>query len=153
MENESLREPKNTAVIFLSLLLVAAVICAIIAMVTASKNRKECERITAERDQIRIEADQAKMEAQRVMADAEKLRKVAYEEMRKNQLRIQEDMRQKAAAAAKAAQAKAAKDKTATDKATTKPAAGKAGKTGKVKTSKTKTSRTAVKAATTQPSE
>ena len=106
MENESLREPKNTAVVFLALLLVAAVIWAITTSVMASKSRKECDRISAERDQIRLEAEQIRTEAQRVVADAEKLRKVAYDEMRKNQLRIQEDLRKKAADAAKAVQAK-----------------------------------------------
>jgi hypothetical protein len=109
MENESLREPKNSAVVFLSLLLVGAVIWAITASVMASKSRKECEKISADRDQIRVEADAIRAEAQRNMMDAEKLRKVAYEEMRKNQLRIQEDMRKKAAEAAKAAQAKTVK--------------------------------------------
>jgi FtsZ-interacting cell division protein ZipA len=113
------------------LLLVAAIIWAIIATVMASKSRKECERISAERDQIRLEADQTRTEAQRAMADAEKLRKVAYEEMRKNQLRIQEELRKKAADAAKAAQAKAA------------PAKAPAAKTVKkaVRTSNTRTRR------------
>lgn len=131
MENESLREPKNTTVVLLSFLLVGAVIWAIVASVMASKNRKEGERIAAERDQIRIEADQARTDAQRVMADAEKLRKVAYEEMRKNQLRIQDEMRKKAAEAAKAAQVK--------------PAATPASKTAVKPTTATKTSKTAVK--------
>jgi FtsZ-interacting cell division protein ZipA len=131
MENESLREPKNTTVVFLSLLLVAAVIWAIIASVMASKSRKESERTSAERDQIRLEADQIRTEAQRTMADAEKLRKVAYEEMRKNQLRIQEDLRKKAADAAKAAQVKVAPAKAPVSKTTKTP----------VKTSTTKSRR------------
>lgn len=118
MENESLREPKNTTVVFLSLLLVAALIWGIIVSVMLSRSRKECDRISAERDQIRLEAEQTRTEAMRVVADAEKLRKVAYEEMRKNQLRIQEEMRKKAAEAAKAAQAKASPVKTTQSKTT-----------------------------------
>jgi hypothetical protein len=107
MENESLREPKNTAVIFLSLLVAATLIWAIVASVMASKNRKECERLTQVCDQTRVELDQVRMDAQRQIADADKLRRTCLEWTRQHQMQIQDEMRKKAEAA-KAAAAKAA---------------------------------------------
>ncbi len=99
MENESLREPKNSAVMFLSALVAVALIWAIVASVMASKQRKECERLTQERDQIRVELDQVRMDAQRQLADADKLRRTALEWTRQHQMRLQEEMKKKAEAA------------------------------------------------------
>ena len=99
MENESLREPKNTAVIFLSLLVAATLIWAIVASVMASKNRKECERLTQVCDQTRVELDQVRMDAQRQIADADKLRRTCLEWTRQHQMQIQDEMRKKAEAA------------------------------------------------------
>lgn len=107
MENESLREPKNSAVIFLSLLVAATLIWAIVASVMASKNRKECERLTQVCDQVRVELDQVRVDAQRQVAEADKLRRTCLEWTRDHQMRLQEEMRKKAEAA-KAAAAKAA---------------------------------------------
>lgn len=116
MENESLREPKNSAVMFLSALVAVALIWAIVASVMASKQRKECERLTQERDQIRVELDQVRMDAQRQIAEADKLRRTALEWTRQHQVRLQEEMKKKAEAA------KAAAVKTST-KTTTKSGA------------------------------
>lgn len=99
MENESLREPKNSAVMFLSALVAVALIWAIVASVMASKQRKECERLTQERDQIRVELDQVRMDAQRQIAEADKLRRTALEWTRQHQVRLQEEMKKKAEAA------------------------------------------------------
>lgn len=132
MDNESLRgSSKNTTVVFLSLLLVAAVIWAIVASVMASKNRDNCDRLTQEKEQIRIEAEQIRMESERRMTEADKLRKTALEWTRQHQLQIQADMRKKAEADAAAAKAAAAK-------ASVKAPAAKStkAKTGKVTTSK-----------------
>ena len=124
MENESLREPKNTAVIFLSLLVAATLIWAIVATVTASKNRKECEGLTQERDQVRVELDQVRMNAERQLADADKLRRTALEWTRQHQVRLQEEMRKKAEAAKAAASKPAVKSATkSTTKAAVKPGA------------------------------
>ncbi len=123
MDNESLRgSSKNTTVVFLSLLLVAAVIWGIVASVMASKNRENCDRLTQEKEQIRVEAEQIRMESERRMMEADKLRKTALEWTRQHQLQIQADMRKKAEAAAAAAKPAVAKPaaKPATSKSTTK---------------------------------
>jgi hypothetical protein len=110
MDNESLRgSSKNTTVVFLSLLLVAAVIWGIVASVIASKHRENCDRLTQEKEQIRIEAEQIRMESERRMMEADKLRKTALEWTRQHQLQIQAEMRKKAEAAAAAAKATAPK--------------------------------------------
>lgn len=128
MENESLRGSKNTTVVFLSLLLVAAVIWGIVASVMASKNRERCDQLTQEKEQIRQEAEQTRMEAERRMMDADKLRKTCLEWTRQRQLQLQAEMRKKAEAAAAAAKTQAAK---------TQPTAKTTGKsTAKVQTSK-----------------
>lgn len=119
MENESLREPKNTAVIFLALLLAATLIWAIVATVTASKTRKECDRLTQERDQVRVELDQVRVNAERQMVEADKLRRTCLEWTRQRQVLIQEEMRKKAEAA-----------KAAALKSAVKPAVKPAVKTG-----------------------
>lgn len=128
MENESLREPKNTTVMFLSLLVVVVVIWAIVASVMASNRRKDCDRLTSEKEAIRIESDQIKQEAQVKVAEAEKLRQVAMEWTRQHQLQIQEEMRKKADEAAKQAKLKEVKkpvvpvkSKTTTSKTGSKP--------------------------------
>lgn len=130
MENESLREPKNSAVMFLSGLVVVVLIWAIVASVMASKQRKECERLTQANDQIRIEMEQVRADAQRQMADADKLRRTALEWTRQHQLQVQEEMRKKAEAAKAAALKSAAKAPAkAAPKSTVKPV----GKTTKAK--------------------
>jgi hypothetical protein len=108
MENESLREPKNTTVMFLSLLVVVVVIWGIVASVMASNRRKDCERLTAEKEAIRLEADQIKQESQMKADQAEKLRLVALEWTRQHQLQVQEEMRKKSEEAAKQAKLKEA---------------------------------------------
>lgn len=106
MENESLREPKNTTVVFLSLLLAVAVIVSIVMTVKASSRGKECERLKADKEAIQQESDAIKQEAQIKMNEAEKLRQVAMEWTRQHQLRVQEEMRKKAEEAAKQVKAK-----------------------------------------------
>ncbi len=119
MENESLREPKNSAVMFLSAVTAVVLIWAIAASVMASKRGKECERLTQERDQIRVELDQVRTDAQRVMMEADKLRRTALEWTRQHQMRVQEEMKKKAEAA-KAAQTQKTTSKTTTKAATSK---------------------------------
>jgi hypothetical protein len=128
MENESLRGPKSTTVIFLWLLLVCAVVWGIVATAIAMKRTKECEMITQEKDQIKLESDQKLAEAQRRVDESEKVRQTALAEMRRHQLQIQDEMAKKAQAeaAAKAAATKAATNKAPagkTDKKVTKPGA------------------------------
>jgi len=129
MENESLREPKNTTVMFLSLLVVVVVIWGIVASVMASNRRKDCERLTAEKEAIRLEADQIKQECQIKADQAEKLRLTALEWTRQHQLQVQEEMRKKSEEAAKQAKLKEA--------AVKKPVAAVKGKTVPVKKSTT----------------
>ena len=119
MDNESLRGSKNTTVIFLILLLVAAFGWAVWASVTLAKRTKECDTLTAENEQIKVDAAQKTMQAEQKMAEAEKLRKVALEMTRQHQLQLQEDLRKKAAEAAKAAVT--AKTPAAGHSATNKP--------------------------------
>lgn len=140
MENESLRSPKNTSVVFLSVVLVGAVIWGIVASVMASQNRKQCEKLTQANEQLRTENEQIRMEAERRIAEAEKLRKVALEWTRQHQLRLQEEMQKKAAEAAKAAAEKAKADKAKADKAKTdkKPAVKAPVKSAVKKTTTTK---------------
>jgi len=107
MENESLREPKNTTVMLLLLLVALVAIWAIIASVMASNRRKDVERISAEKEIIRQDSEQLKQDCLRKMEEAEKLRQTAMEWTRQHQLRIQEEMRKKAEEAAKQAQLKA----------------------------------------------
>jgi len=107
MENESLREPKNTTVMLLSLLVVFVTIWAIVASVMASGRRKDVERLTAEKEIIRQESEQLKQDTLRKMDEVEKLRQTAMEWTRQHQLRLQEEMRKKADEAAKQAQLKA----------------------------------------------
>jgi len=123
MENESLREPKNTTVMFLSLVAVGVTIWAISASVMASNRRKDCEALTHEKDAIRVECDQIKQECQVKLAEAEKLRQTAMEWTRQHQLQVQEEMRKKADEAAKVAKAKEDASKKAT--AVKTPAKGK----------------------------
>lgn len=106
MENESLREPRSSALIFVSLIAVALAIWAIAASVTASSRGKEITRLTSEKEAIRIEAEQIKQDAMQRSAEAEKLRQTALEWTRQHQMQIQADMRKKAEEAAKAAKAK-----------------------------------------------
>ena len=118
MENESLREPKNTTVMLLSLLVVFVTIWAIVASVMASSRRKDVERLTSEKEIMRQESEQLKQDTLRKMDEVEKLRQTAMEWTRQHQLRLQEEMRKKADEAAKQAQVKA--DQAA--KSTAKPA-------------------------------
>jgi hypothetical protein len=111
MENESLRGSKNTTVIFLSLLLVGALVWAISGSVIAAKRGKVCVALEQENAQIKADAEQRLMEADRRMQEAEKLRKVALEWTRQHQIAIQEEQRKKAQEAAKAAAAKTAAPK------------------------------------------
>ena len=123
MENESLRGSKNTTVIFLSVLLVFAIIWGIVASVMAKNNRKIADTLAMEKAQLQQENEQIKMDADRRSAEAEKLRKVALEYIREHQMRLQAEMQKKAADAAKAAEAKAKANttkKTATKATTTK---------------------------------
>jgi len=129
MENESLREPRNTPVMLLSFAVVAVLIWAIIAQATVSKRNKELNTAVAEKQQLQVETDQKLADMQRKVDDAEKLRQTAMEWTRQHQLRIQEEMRKKAEEADKAA--KVAKDK-AEKKQPTKT-------TGKTSTTKSKT--------------
>lgn len=140
MENESLRSPKNTSVVFLSVVLVGAVIWGIVASVMASQNRKQCDKLTQANEQLRTENEQIRMEADRRIAEAEKLRKVALEWTRQHQLRLQQEMQKKAAEAAKAAAEKAKADKA---KAEIKKPAVKAPATSTVR--RTTTTKTAVR--------
>ena len=126
MENESLRESKNTTTILLLLVCVGLAIWAIVASVNATNRRKDFERVTAEKEALRVECDQVKQECMVKMNEAEKLRQTAMEWTRQHQLQVQEDMRKKAEEAAKAAKAK----EEAAKKATT-PAKGKDGKDAK----------------------
>lgn len=107
MENESLREPKNTTVMLLSLIIVFVTIWAIIASVMASSRRKEVDRLTSDMTGLRQDSEQLKQDTLRKMEEVEKLRQVAMEWTRQHQLRIQEEMRKKADDAAKQAQLKA----------------------------------------------
>jgi len=107
MENESLREPKNTTVMLLSLLVVFVTIWAIVASVMASSRRKDVERLTSEKEIIRQESEQLKQDTLRKMDEVEKLRQTAMEWTRQHQLQLQEEMRKKADEAAKQAQLKA----------------------------------------------
>lgn len=107
MENESLREPKNTTVMLLSLLVVFVTIWAIIASVMASSRRKDVDRLTADMSQLRQESELLKQDTLRKMDEVEKLRQTAMEWTRQHQLRLQEEMRKKADDAAKQAQLKA----------------------------------------------
>jgi biopolymer transport protein ExbB/TolQ len=124
MENESLREPKNTTVMLLSLLVVFVTIWAIIASVMASSRRKDVDRLTGEKELIRQESEQLKQDTLRKMDEVEKLRQTAMEWTRQHQLRLQEEMRKKADEAAKQAQVKAD-----AAKAPVKPVVHTAGKT------------------------
>ena len=135
MENESLREPKNTTVMLLSLLVVFVTIWAIIASVMASSRRKDVDRLTADMTVLRQESEQLKQDTLRKMDEVEKLRQTAMEWTRQHQLRIQEEMRKKADDAAKQAQIKAD-----AAKASVKPAVKKS--TVPVKKSTTKKSTT-----------
>jgi flagellar biosynthesis/type III secretory pathway M-ring protein FliF/YscJ len=132
MENESLREPKNTTVMFLALLVVVVVIWGIVASVMASNRRKDCERLTAEKEAIRMEADQIKQECQIKGDQAEKLRLTALEWTRQHQLQVQEEMRKKSDESAKQAKLKEA--------AVKKPVVAVKGKVVPVKKSSTKPS-------------
>jgi biopolymer transport protein ExbB/TolQ len=132
MENESLREPKNTTVMFLALLVVVVVIWGIVASVMASNRRKDCERLTAEKEAIRLEADQIRQESQIKADQAEKLRLTALEWTRQHQLQVQEEMRKKSEEAAKQAKLKEA--------AVKKPAPAVKGKVVPVKKSTTHSS-------------
>lgn len=125
MENESLREPKNTTVMLLSLLVVGVTIWAIIASVMASGRRKDVDRLTSEMAILRQESDQLKQDTLRKMDEVEKLRQTAMEWTRQHQLRLQEEMRKKADEAAKQAQLKADAAKAALVKAGAKPAVKK----------------------------
>jgi biopolymer transport protein ExbB/TolQ len=107
MENESMREPKNTMVMVLAFMVVVAVILAIVGFVRASGFKRDAERLTGEKEVIRQEAEQLKQECLRKMDEAEALRKTAMEWTRQHQLQVQEEMRKKADEAAKQAQLKA----------------------------------------------
>jgi len=109
MENESLRGSKNTTVIFLSLLLVVALIWAIAASVMAAKRAKAFDLLTQEMAQVKADTEQKLMEADRRMAEADRLRKTAMEWTRQHQLQLQAEQQKKAADAAKAAAAASAK--------------------------------------------
>ena len=137
MENESLREPKNTTVMLLSLCLVVAGIVAIVGFAKASSRGKECDRLTAEKEAIRAEAEQIKQECQIKQDQAEKLRLTALEWTRQHQLQVQEEMRKKADEAAKQAKLKEAAAKKPEVAKT--PAKGK-GKAAPVKKSGVKSS-------------
>lgn len=106
MENESLREPKNTAVMMLLVLAAVLAIWAIWASVNATNRRKDFDRVTAEKETLRAECEQIKQECAVKMNEAEKLRQTAMEWTRQHQLQVQEDMRKKAEEAAKLAKAK-----------------------------------------------
>ncbi len=106
MENESLREPKNTTAIFLLIVVAVVTIWAISASVMATNRRKDVERLTAEKVTLANECEQIKQEAVVKMNEAERLRQVAMEWTRQHQLQIQEEMRKKAEEAAKQAKAK-----------------------------------------------
>jgi len=106
MENESLREPKNTTAIFLLIVVAVVTIWAISASVLATNRRKDVERLSTEKEALRIESDQIKQDALVKMNDAEKLRQTAMEWTRQHQIQIQEEMRKKAEEAAKQAKAK-----------------------------------------------
>lgn len=139
MENESLREPKNTTVMLLSLLVVGVTIWAIIASVMASGRRKEVDRLNSEMVILRQESEQLKQDTLRKIDEAEALRKTAMEWTRQHQLRIQEEMRKKAEEAAKQAQvkadaAKSAAAKSAPKKTTSTPVKKTAKKTTTKKT-------------------
>ena len=127
MENESLREPKNTTAMLLLAVAAALAIWAIWASVTANNRRKDFERVTAEKEALRVECDQVKQDCLIKMNEAEKLRQTAMEWTRQHQLQVQEEMRKKAEEAAK--QAKAKEDAA---KKVTAPVKGKDGKDAKV---------------------
>ena len=132
MENESLREPKNTLVIFLLLAVAVVTIWALVASFKANGLRKDVERITSEKEALRVECDQIKQEALVKMNDAEKLRQTAMEWTRQHQVQVQEEMRKKAEEAAKQAKLK--------EEAAKKPVVAK-GKDVPVKKSTTKVSK------------
>lgn len=141
MENESLREPKNTTVMLLVLCIVVVGILAIVGFAKASSRAKECDRLTADKEAIRTELEQVKQECQIKVDQAEKLRLTALEWTRQHQLQIQEEMRKKADEAAKQAKLKeSAVKKPELSKGT----AGTKGKVTPVKKSGTKTSKKAV---------
>jgi len=125
MENESLREPKNTTVMMLLVLAAVLAIWAIWASVTATNRRKDFDRVTAEKETLRVECDQIKQDCALKMNEAEKLRQTAMEWTRQHQLQVQEDMRKKADEAAKLAKAK--------DESLKKPATPVKGKVTPVK--------------------
>ena len=128
MENESLREPRNTPVMLLSFAVVAVLIWAIIAQATVSKRNKELGIVVAEKQALQVEAEQKIADMQRKVDEAEKTRLVALEWTRQHQLRIQEEMRKKEEAA------KLAKEKADASKKTSVKSTGKTG----TKTSGTK---------------
>ncbi len=144
MENESLREPKNTTVMLLSLLVVFVTIWAIIASVMASSRRKEVDTLKTDMAQMRQESEQLKQDTLRKMDEVEKLRQTAMEWTRQHQLRLQEEMRKKADDAAKQAQVKAD-----AAKAPVKPAV-KAGSTSAVKKSTVPAKKAPAKKTTTK---
>ena len=145
MENESLREPKNTTVMLLSIIVVALALCTIIAFVKMSGYRKDVERLTSEKEIMRQESEQLKQDTLRKMDEVEKLRQTAMEWTRQHQLQLQEEMRKKADEAAKQAQLKAdaakAPAKTAV-KTTAKPTVKKTGAVKKNGSKKTTTKKT-----------
>lgn len=117
MENESLREPKNTTVMLLVLCIVVVGILAIVGFAKASSRAKECDALKADKEMLRTELDQVKQEAQIKADQAEKVRLTALEYIRQHQLQIQAEMRKKEADAAKAKEAAA--KKTVVSKSTT----------------------------------
>jgi hypothetical protein len=131
MENESLRGSKNTTVIFLSLLLVLALIWAIAASVIATKRAKAFDIQSQEMAQLKADTEQKLMEADRQKADAERLRKVALEWTRQHQLQLQAEQQKKAAEAAKAAAAAASKTNKVVKAASTTATKTPVKKTGK----------------------
>jgi biopolymer transport protein ExbB/TolQ len=131
MENESLREPKNTTVMLLVLCLVVVGILAIVGFAKSSSRAKDIDRLTADKEMLRTELEQVRQDSQIKVDQAEKLRLTALEWTRQHQLQIQAEMRKKEEAA------KLAKQKEATVKkpVTTKPTTTTKGKATPVKKS------------------
>jgi biopolymer transport protein ExbB/TolQ len=126
MENESLREPKSSVVMFLSIALIVALCWALAFTVKAVNRGKDVERITKELGDVRAESEQIKQEAQITKADADRVRATAMEWTRQHQLQLQAEMSKKAEEAAKAAKAKEEAAKKPVIKKSSTPGKGKA---------------------------
>jgi len=126
MENESLRSSKNTTVIFLSVLLVFAIIWGIVASVMAKNNRKIADTLALEKTQLAQENEQIKSEMDRAMAEVKKLRQDFLPYVIEHNNRVQAELQKKAEEAAKAAKKAATTEKKTPGKAPAAKAKAKA---------------------------